>query len=298
MKLLKIWSTVVLAVCVGHGIAGAAVTRSACADMNNNGACDAGDVNIEKQIANDGYFSTARSEGNYQAGEGNVGIVLSGRITGKSGVVYLVASGDIVIKDAVGGGSENSAVILSSTGGSIKLAANGKIRSGLMLKMTAAGDILLGEKANLYTRNHDYGGSLYVYSSGGAVRVGDKTSISGDGFTSVTTNDSTGGDLTVGAGARIASVRSAVSVTAGKSVDIRKAAIGGSSVLIGSHASADARAHGGPGQTTLTNSTISGSRGVRVFADGGEGSMVDVSGTQFDVADPSAISLDADVVVR
>ena len=298
MKRLNIWNTIALAVCMGHGIAVAAVTRNACADMNNNGVCDAGDVNIEKQIANDGYFSTARSEGNYQAGNDKVGIVLSGRIAGKSGVLYLVASGDIVVKDVVGSGSETSAVILSSTAGSIKVGSNGKARAGLMLKLTAAGDIILGDKAVLFTRNPDYGGALYVYSSGGSIRVGEKASISGDGFTSLTTNESTGGDVSVGAGARVWSPRSSVAVTAGDAVNIRRAYVSGNSVLIGSHASTDGRTLGGPGQTTLTDCTVAGTTGVRVFAGGGEGSMVDVSGTQFDVADPATVTIDASVVVR
>ena len=298
MKLFNIWGTIALAVCIGHRIAGAAGTRSACADMNNNGVCDAGDVNIEKQIANDGYFSTARSEGNYQAGTDKVGIVLSGRITGKSGILYLVASGDIVVKDVAGASSETSAAILSSTGGEIRIADNARVRAGLMLKLTAAGDILIGDKATLFTRNHDYGGTLYVYSSGGAVRVGQKASLSGDGFTSITTNDTAGSDVSVGAGAHIWSTRSSVAVTAGNAVDVRHASIAGDAVLIGSHASGSARAAAGPGQTTLTNCTVAGKAGVRVFAGGGEGSMVDVSGTQFDVADPDSVSLEADVVVR
>lgn len=300
MKLNKLWGTIGLAVCIGSGIANAAVPRVACADLNNNGVCDAGDVNIEKQIQNDGYFSTAQAEGNYQARGEKVGIVLSGRITGKSGLVYLVASGDITIRDAVGSGAESSAVILSSTGGSINLANNGKVRAGLMLKLTAAGNILLGDKTMLYTRNREYGGSLVLYSSGGAVRIGEKAALSGDGFTSVTTNDNTGGDITVGNGSKIASTRSAVAVTAGHAVDIRRAAIGGSTVLIGSHASTQGRDHlsTGPGSTTLTNCSIVGDGSVRVFADGGEGSMVDVSGTDFDVADPASVTLDADVVVR
>jgi hypothetical protein len=298
MKLFTFLGTVALAVGIGHGTAGAAIPRSACADLNNNGVCDAGDVNIEKQIANDGYFSTARSEGNYEASTEKVGIVLSGRITGKKGIVYLVASGDIVVNDAVGAGSENSAVILSSTGGAIKLANNGKVRAGLMLKMTAAGDILLGDKCTLYTRNRDYGGSLYVYSSSGSVRVGEKSNLSGDGFTTVSTNDSTGGDLTVGAAADRTDTMRAAAVTAGRAVDVRRATIGGSSVLIGSHASAGARSEAGPGQTTVTNSTITGADSVRVFAAGGEGSMVNVSGTEFEATDPAAVALEADVVVR
>ncbi|MEQ1840861.1 MAG: ion transporter [Verrucomicrobiales bacterium] len=115
MKLINIWGTVALAVCMATGIAGAVPQRAACADLNNNGVCDAGDVSVDKQIGNDGYFSTARNESGYKAPEGKVGLVLSGKISGKGGVVYLVASGDIIVNDLIGSGADNSAVILVST---------------------------------------------------------------------------------------------------------------------------------------------------------------------------------------
>lgn len=298
MKRINIWGTVALAVCMATGIAGAVPQRSACADLNNNGVCDAGDVSVDKQISNDGYFSTARNESGYKAPEGKVGLVLSGKISGKGGVVYLVASGDIVVNDLIGSGADNSAVILVSTGGSIIVEDNAKIRTGLFLKLSAAEDVLLGSKVILNARNHEFGGQLYVYSSNGAIRVGEKTAISGDGYTSVATNDDTGDDVTVGAGARIWSSKASVAITAGKSVSMRNASIGGDAVVIGSHASEGARSQGGPGQTTVKNCMVEGEGGVRVFADGGEGSTVDVTGTDFKVPSPSDVTLEADIIVQ
>lgn len=299
MKLINIWGTVALAVCMGTGIAGAVTPRAACADLNNNGVCDAGDVSVDKQIANDGYFSTARSENGYKAPtDSKVGLVLSGKISGKGGVVYLVASGDIIVNDLVGSGADNSAVILVSTGGSIKVADNARIKTGLFLKLSAAEDVLLGNKVILNARNHEFGGQLYVYSSNGAIRVGEKSAISGDGYTSVVTNDDTGDDVTVGAGARIWSSKASVAITAGKSVSMRNAGVAGDSVVIGSHASEGARSQGGPGQTTVKNCMVEGEGGVRVFADGGEGSTVDVSGTDFKVPSPSDVTLEADIIVQ
>lgn len=276
------------------------------ADLDNDGVFGPGDVAIADLIANDGTFDTSQAEGKYTPPAGKVGIVVPGKFNLKFPALVLVASGDITLAGDLTAAGSDSVMILVSTGGAIHLAPGVKVSADSFVKLSAQGDVEVGAGASIRSRSRDDGTVVAIVSQGGAIDVATKTTLSANGLVQLATADDTGGSIRLGARTKVTSGGGSVEITAGLDLTLDGVKVTGPSVVIGSHSSAHnalgtAAATKGPGFAAVRNSAIKGGMNdglVQLYADGGAGSVLDLTGTQIKVPSDQSLMLDAAHIIR
>ncbi|HZP42047.1 MAG TPA: hypothetical protein VFD84_11135 [Candidatus Binatia bacterium] len=267
------------------------------ADLDGDGQLGPGDVPIA-DLLKDGRFSTAEAEGAYQPATGPVGVVVPAsakKLSLKSGNLVLIASGDLTIDADVNASSPDSVVLLVSTGGSITVAPGVRIAGGMFVKLSAAGNVTVGDGAAFQTRGHDFGDVLAIVSTGGSIDIGERVSLNGGGLCQIATADEGGGAILIGPKSKLAATAGNVQVTAGMDLVMNGVTITAPDLLLGSHAG-----ERGPAEAYVRKSTLkAGGRDgrIRIYADGA-GGMVDLSGTRMKIADTANLLITADQIVH
>ena len=266
------------------------------ADLDNDGQFTPGDVTISSLLS-DGRFSTNEAEGSYQPPAGPVGIVLpaGAKVSQRTGNLVLIASGDLTVDTDVSAVANDSIVLLVSTGGNITVAPGVHITGGMFVKLSAAGNVTVGDGASFQTRGHDFGDVLSIVSTGGSIDIGEKVSLNGGGLCQVATSDDGGGAILIGAKSKLAATAGDVQVTAGMDLAMNGVTVNAPGILIGSHASEN-----GPAEALIEGSMLKagGTDGrIHVYADG-VGGMVNLSGTHMKLSDSANILITADQVVH
>lgn len=302
--MLRNRKTLLIALAITVGLGGAAYGASEpFADLDNDGVFGPGDVPIGKLINNDGQFSTDKAEGAFKPQAGPVGIVVPDRFVGKKRAVVLKASGDITVNGDISAPGQGGVIFLLSTGGSVRVADNVRFSTDAVMQLIALDDVEVGSNVELRSKSNQFA-MVALSSQNGDVTVGDDANIGAAGLIELSTGQQTGGTVSVGQGSRVASGSGSARLTAGNEVRIENVRVTGRNVVIGSHASSrGARGAGasGPGYASVRNCQIRGNSGdasVHIFADGGDGSTIDITRTKVQVKDRDALNLDADVIVR
>jgi hypothetical protein len=302
--MLRNRKTLMIALAVTVGLGGAAYGASEpFADLDNDGVFGQGDVPIGKLINNDGQFSTDKAEGAYKPQAGPVGVVFPDRFVGKKRAAVVKASGDITVHGDINVPGQGGVIFLLSTGGSVHIADGLRFQTDSIMQFIALEDIKVGSNVEMRSKSNQFA-MVALTSQSGDVAVGDEANIGAAGLVELSTGQETGGSVTVGRGSRVASGSGSARVTAGDEVSIEDVRVTGRNVIIGSHGSSRAaRSAGGagPGYASVRNCQIRGNGGdasVRIFAEGGDGSTIDITRTKVQVKDRDALNLDADVIVR
>ncbi len=274
------------------------------ADMDNNGVYGEGDVLIGKLINNDGQFSTDKAEGGYRPQQGPVGIVVPTRFAAKKRVVVLKASGNIIVNGDIAAGGLGGVIYLLSTGGSVHVADGVRFSTDSILQLIGLGDVTVGNDVQLRSKSNDFS-MVSIASESGDVSVGEGVDVSAKGLVEVVTGQTNGGGVSVGRGSRLLSGGGDARVTAHAELAMEGVKLQGRQVVLGSHGSArtTGRAAGamGPGYAEVRNCEIkvgSGLGSLHIFANGGDGSTIDISKTKMNVKKKENVTLDADVIVR
>jgi hypothetical protein len=293
---------IALAVTVGLGRAAYGASEPF-ADLDNDGVFGPGDVPIAKLINNDGQFSTDKAEGAFKPQAGPVGVVIPERFVGKKHAMVIKASGDITVQGDINVPGAGGVIFLLSTGGSVHVADNVRFSTDAIMQLIALDDVEVGSNVEMRSKSNSFA-MVALSSQNGNVTVGDEANIGAAGLIELSTGEQTGGSVSVGQGSRIASGSGSARLTAGNEVLMDGVRVTGRNVVIGSHASTrGARSAGGsgPGYAAVRNSQIRGNGGaasVHIFAEGGDGSTIDMSRTKVQVKDRDALELDADIIVR
>jgi len=266
------------------------------ADVDNDGVFGANDVDLTPLLA-DGRFDTAEAEGDWQPPtSGPVGIVVPAgarKFAPKGGVLLLAASGDVTIAADLSNPVRDGAILLVA-GGAIHVAPGVKIAGGDFVKLVAEGDVTIGDGATLSTRGRDFEDRLSVVSRAGSVTVGERATLAGGGLCQVATAEETGGQITIGPKTKITGSGN-LQVTAGLDLMLDGAQLASPSMLLGSHASLRS-----PGHAMIRGATLrAGGRDgrIHIYADGGAGSMVDLTGTKMK-ANEANVLITADTVIQ
>ncbi len=301
--MLRNRKTLMIALAVTVGLGGAAYGASEpFADLDNDGVFGPGDVPIGK-LLNDGQFSTDKAEGAYKPQAGPVGVVFPSRFVGKKRAVVVKASGDVTVLGDITVPGQGGVLFLLSTGGSVHIADGLRFQTDSIMQFIALEDIKVGANVEMRSKSNQFA-MVAITSQSGDVAVGDEANIGAAGLVELSTGQETGGSVSVGRGSRLASGSGSARVTAGDELAIEDVRVTGRNVIIGSHGSRRAaRSAGaaGPGYAAVRNCQIRGNGGdasVRIFAEGGNGSTIDITRTKVQVKDRDALNLDADVIVR
>jgi hypothetical protein len=266
------------------------------ADLDNDGRLGPGDVAIGSLLA-DGRFSTAESEGDYVAPAGPVSVVIEGKkivLKGKSLVV--IASGDLTVNASLMATTPDTLVLLVSTGGKITFGPDVRVNGGDFVKLSADGDIDLGNGCALTTKGRDFGDVVSVVSMHGNITIGTQCTLSGGGLLQVATPDDGGGQITIGGKSKLSAGEGNVQVTSGLDLTLDGVTISGPGITLGSHASIHS-----PGHAMIRGSQLraGGADGrIRIYADGGTGSMVDLTDTRMRISDTGTVDISADQIVN
>jgi hypothetical protein len=266
------------------------------ADVDNDGVFGPNDVALTDLLA-DGRFNTAEAETGWTPPAGRVSIVVPAgarRFAPKGGVLLLAASGDVTVNADLSNPVRDGAILLVATG-NLHVAADVRISGGDFVKLVADGDITVGDGATLSTKGRDFEDRLSVVSRLGNITVGQKATLAGGGLCQVATADDTGGQITVGPKTRIAGSGN-LQVTSGLDLMLDGASISAPSILLGSHASVHS-----PGHAMIRGASLKagGSDGrIHIYADGGEGSMVDLTETRMKINDHTNVLITADMVIE
>lgn len=302
--MLRNRKTLMIALAVTVGLGGAAYGASEpFADLDNDGVFGPGDVPIGKLINNDGQFSTDKAEGAFKPQAGPVGVVFPDKFVGKKRGAIVKASGDITVLGDITAGGQGSVIFLLSTGGSVRIADGLRFQTDSIMQFIALDDVEVGSNVEMRAKSNQFA-MVAISSQNGDVTVGDEANIGAAGLIELSTGEQTGGSVRVGQGSRVASGSGSARLTAGNEVEMENVRVTGRNVVIGSHAStrgARGAGAGGPGYAAVRNCQIRGTGGaasVHIFADGGDGSTIDITRTKVQVKDRDALNLDADVIVR
>jgi hypothetical protein len=293
----RIAAPIVLALGLAFGPHTAAADVGPFADLDNDGQFTPGDVPISSLLA-DGRFSTDEAEGAYRPPVGPVGIVIpagSKKITTKTGNLVLIASGDLTVDADLNAAGTDSIVLLVSTGGKITVAPGVHITGGMFVKLSAAGDVTVGDGSVFQTRGHDVGDVLAIVSTGGSIDIGQRVSLNGGGLCQVATADTGGGAILIGANSKLAATQGTVQVTAGMDLVMNGTQVSSPDILLGSHAGAD-----GPAEAFIRSSMLKagGADGhIHIYADG-TGGMVDLSDTHMKLMDSANLLITADQIIH
>ncbi len=294
---------IALAMTAGLGLAGRAWgANEPFADLDNDGVFGPGDVPIGKLINNDGQFSTDKAEGAFKPQAGPVGIVVPDRFIGKKKAVVLKASGDITVLGDITVPGTGGVIFLLSNGGAVHVADNVRLFTDTIIQLIGLGDVEVGSSVEMRSRSNSFA-MVALSSQDGDVSVGTDANIGAAGLIELSTGEETGGSVSVGEGSRIASGAGSARLTAGTEVQMDGVRLAARTIVVGSYASTrNARGTGmGPGYASVRNSQIRGTGGaasVHIFAEGGDGSTIDITRTKVQVKDRDALELDADVIVR
>lgn len=267
------------------------------ADVDNDGVFGPNDVALT-DLLTDGRFDTSQAEGRWQPPtSGKVGIVVPAgakKVAPKGGVLLLAASGDVTVASDLSNPVRDGAILLVSTGGGVHVAPGVKIAGGDFVKLVADGDVTIGDGATLATKGRDFEDRLSVVSRTGNITVGQKVTLTGGGLCQVATADDTGGQISIGPKSKVNGAGN-LQVTAGLDLTLDGTLIAAPSILVGSHASVHS-----PGHAMIRGATLKagGDDGrIHIYADGGLGSMVDLTGTKVKVSDPANVLITADMVI-
>jgi hypothetical protein len=266
------------------------------ADVDNDGVFGPNDVAITDFLA-DGRFNTSEAEGRWTPPAGKVGIVVPAgarRFAPKGGVLLLAASGDVTVNADLSNPVRDGAILLVANG-AVHVAPGVKISGGDFVKLVAEGDVTIGDGATLATKGRDFEDRLSIVSRLGNITVGQKVTLSGGGLCQVATADDTGGQITIGPKSKVNGSGN-LQVTSGLDLTLDGSSISAPSILLGSHASVHS-----PGHAMIRGASIKagGEDGrVHIYADGGEGSMVDLTGTKMKVSDQANVLITADMVLN
>lgn len=288
---------IVLALTFALGPQTAAADVGPFADLDGDGQFTPGDVMISDLLA-DGRFSTAEAEGAYQPPVGPVGIVIPAgakKITTKTGNLVLIASGDLTVDADLNAAGVDSVVLLVSTGGKITVAPGVHITGGMFVKLSAAGDVTVGDGDVFQTRGHDAGDVLAIVSTAGSIDIGQRVSLNGGGLCQVATADGGGGAILVGDKTKLNATAGTVQVTAGMDLVMNGAQVSSPEILLGSHAG-----DRGPAEAFIRSSMLKagGSDGhIHIYADG-TGGMVDLSETHMKLANSANLLITADQIMH
>jgi hypothetical protein len=283
----------------GHRRRRAAVDGSqAFVDVNNDGKYGPGDVAIG-DLLSDGRFDTSKAERGYTPPAGKVSVVIP---AGARGVVprnnnfILIASGDITVNESLTLTSKIRTLLLVSTGGKITVGEGVSIIGGAFMKLDAEGDVVLGDNCTLSTRGNSFSAVTAVVSHTGNVTLGDRCVVNGGGLAQVATPEDGGGQINVGQKTKISSTRGTAQVTAGLDLMMDGVQVTSPSILLGSHASVHS-----PGHAMIRNAMLragSSNGRIRIYADGGSGSMVNLHNTKFRIGNPESVLITADQVIE
>lgn len=266
------------------------------ADLNNNGVFDGQDVLIGA-LLEDGRFSTDEAEGAYQPPAGPVGIVVPAdarKVTADD--LVLIASGDVTIEADLTARDRESILLVVSTGGGITVAERTRLKAGNFLKLSAAGDVTVGDRCSFKTNGKDFGDVASLVSQTGNITLGERVLVKSGGLCQVATTDEGGGQIHIGDRSNLSSGTSAVQVTAGLDVEIDGARLTGPNLLVGSNQSVHS-----PGRAMILGSRLTGKGHdafIRIYANGGTGSMVDLSDTTIKLKEEDNLLITADQILQ
>jgi hypothetical protein len=267
-------------------------------DVDNDGKYGPGDVVIDDLFA-DGRFDTSKAERGYTPPAGKVGVVIPAGARGlvpRNGNFILIASGDITVNESLTVTSKTRTLLLVSTGGKITVGDDVAIVGGAFMKLDAQDDVVLGDNCKLSTRGNSFSAVTAVVSHTGDVVVGSRCELTGGGLTQLATPEDGGGQVLVGNKTRISATRGTAQVTAGLDLMMDGTQVTSPNILLGSHASVHS-----PGHAMIRNAMLRAgtSRGrIRIYADGGSGSMVDLSNTKVRLSNPEFVLITADQIIE